>query len=70
MFCSKALGLLLKRIEALRRQVQPQMAVELDKIREEVSEVLNPEQREQWQKLFDHLRRTWVPLERKSKKAE
>ena len=45
-----------KRIEALRREVQPRIGGELDKIEEEVSGVLDPQQRERWQKLFEQSR--------------
>lgn len=49
-----------KAIQALRRQVQPQIEDELNQAREEVAALLNPEQAEKWRKRFDKLR-IWFP---------
>ena len=50
-----------KRLEAIRREAQPQIDSEFNKLEQEVSGVLDPKQREVWQGLFERLRRTWGP---------
>ncbi|AFM25007.1 hypothetical protein [Desulfomonile tiedjei] len=49
-----------KKIQALRRQVQPQIDDELNQAREEVAALLNPEQAAKWRERFDKLR-MWFP---------
>ncbi len=46
---------------AIRARVRPDVQSELDQLREEVSAVLTPEQREQWQSRFDSIRERWQP---------
>jgi hypothetical protein len=46
---------------AIRREVQPQVADELEELRAEVDQVLTAEQREHWSKLFDTFIRRWLP---------
>jgi len=48
-------------IDAIRRRVQPQIVAELDKLEQEVADVLDPAQRQKWHDLCSHLRRTWLP---------
>lgn len=48
-------------LQNIRREFQPQVEAELDRLEQQVSAVLNDEQRENWQARFDYLRRTWVP---------
>lgn len=50
-----------RQMDAIRRQMSPQISAELNKIDEEVGAVLDPQQRAQWHKLFNRLRRTWAP---------
>jgi hypothetical protein len=49
-----------KKIQALRRQVQPEVQKELEKAKEDVAAVLKPDQAEKWRERFDHLR-IWFP---------
>lgn len=61
-----------KAIQALRRQVQPQIENELNQAREEVAALLNPQQAEKWRKRFDKLR-IWfsaLPPENNSDKTK
>jgi len=46
---------------AIRREVQPAVEAELDLLEEQVSDVLDPEQRNQWHNWLGRMRRTWVP---------
>ncbi len=48
------------KIQALRRQVQPEVEKELEKAKEDVAAVLKPDQAEKWRERFDHLR-IWFP---------
>lgn len=48
-------------LQDIRREFQPQVENELDRLEEQVSAVLNDQQRENWRDRFDYLRRTWVP---------
>lgn len=49
-----------KEIQALRRQIQPQVENELQKAKEDVAAILRPEQAEKWRERFDQLR-IWFP---------
>lgn len=48
-------------LTAIRREFQPKVLVQLEKIRDEIGEVLNPSQRAHWEKMFDELRERWLP---------
>jgi hypothetical protein len=48
-------------IQAIRRQFQPQVERELDRVETEISEVLNDQQRVRWRENFEQLRGDWVP---------
>ncbi len=48
-------------IQALRREVQPNVEAELDAVRDEVSAVLNAEQAATWQHWLDDKRAFWLP---------
>lgn len=48
-------------LEQIRIRVQPEVEAELDVIDREIAQVLDESQRVKWQKLFDQLRRTWLP---------
>ena len=48
-------------LHGIRREFQPRVERELDRVEEEISEVLDDEQRAKWQKHFERLRSTWVP---------
>ncbi len=55
-------GILQERLaafKAIRARVQPEIQAEFDSLRNEVGEVLNPEQRELWQSRFDAIRKRW-----------
>ena len=47
--------------EAIRRRVSPEIQTELDRLRNEVSDVLDPEQKAQWELQFDKIRQRWQP---------
>jgi hypothetical protein len=49
-----------KAIVGLRRQIQPQVEKELEKVKEDVAAVLKPEQAKKWRERFDRLR-IWFP---------
>lgn len=53
-------------LQQIRIRVQPEVEAELDVIDREIAQVLNETQRVKWQKLFDQLRRTWLPQSRES----
>lgn len=48
-------------LQQIRIRVQPEVEAELDVIDREISQVLDDNQRAQWQKLFQQLRSTWLP---------
>jgi hypothetical protein len=48
-------------LEELRGRVQPELMEELDLIEQQIAEVLNEDQRVTWKKMFDRMRRVWVP---------
>ena len=48
-------------LKAIRIEVQPRVEAELDTLREEVSAVLNEEQRVRWVTFFDQLRAKLLP---------
>jgi len=50
-----------KSIEAIRSEVRPRLLRELDRLEQEVADVLDPAQRQQWHDLCAHLRHTWIP---------
>jgi hypothetical protein len=49
-------------LQEIRREVQPRVTAELDRVESEIDVVLNAGQRTKWHKLFAHLRDTWLPL--------
>jgi hypothetical protein len=49
-------------LEAIRRDVQPRVVAELDRLEEQIAAVLDQGQREQWHQVFEQLRKTWIPL--------
>jgi len=48
-------------IAAIRSKFQPEIVVQLDAVRNEVSEVLTEPQRARWTQLFDQFRERWLP---------
>ncbi|NOY43247.1 MAG: periplasmic heavy metal sensor [Planctomycetes bacterium] len=48
-------------IQAMRREFQPRLEGQLDQLAEEIAEVLDDEQRSQWEEHFQMLRDTWLP---------
>jgi hypothetical protein len=48
-------------LQAIRREVQPRVVAELDRVESEIAAVLDAEQRAKWHALFNHLRETWLP---------
>jgi len=50
-----------KAILSIRREAQPKVEKELDRLQEEVAAVLTPDQTASWNKRLDELRRTWLP---------
>lgn len=45
----------------IRRQFQPQIAGQLDQLRDEIDEVLTDEQREHWESLYKNYVTRWLP---------
>jgi len=48
-------------ILTLRRQFQPQLEGQLDKVASEIADVLDNQQRGRWEGYFRELRNTWLP---------
>jgi shikimate kinase len=48
-------------LQNIRRRVQPEVEAELDRVEQQVAEVLDNQQREWWREYFAHLRGTWLP---------
>ena len=48
-------------LQEIRREFQPLIETELDRVEDEISAVLSDEQRQKWESHFGHLRRTWIP---------
>lgn len=48
-------------LQAIRREVQPQVVAELDRVESEIAAVLDAGQQAKWHALFTHLRETWLP---------
>jgi len=48
-------------LQAIRRQFQPQVEGELDRIETEVSAVLDDQQRRNWRERFEQMRGEWIP---------
>jgi hypothetical protein len=59
-------GIVAKRIaafRAIRDRMRPEIQSEIDGLRNDVSAVLNPDQRETWETRFDAIRARWQPAE-------
>lgn len=57
-------GIFSKRLAAfrdIRERVRPEIQAEIDGLRNDVSAVLNPDQRAKWEQRFDTLRARWQP---------
>ncbi len=50
-----------KELQKVRRTFQPEVEAQLDQVEQEVSAVLNDEQRTEWQTRFRELRNRWLP---------
>jgi hypothetical protein len=48
-------------LQAIRRETQPRVAAELAGLREEIGQVLTPEQRAKWDGIFDEAIDRWMP---------
>jgi hypothetical protein len=48
-------------LQAIRRETQPRVAAELSGLREEIGQVLTPEQRAKWDDIFDDAVDRWMP---------
>ena len=49
--------------QSIRQRVKPEIQAELNRLRDEVSAALTPEQQAKWQTRFDALRARWQPAE-------
>jgi len=49
------------RLATIRRQFQPLITLQLNQLRDEIGEVLNTDQRERWNTLFNTLVERWLP---------
>lgn len=57
-------GLIVQRqahLQAIRRETQPRVAAELSALREEIGQVLTPDQRAKWDDIFDEAIDRWMP---------
>lgn len=50
-----------KSLMAIRSEVHPRVQSELDRIADDIADVLNDQQRQQWESLFEKLRQKWAP---------
>ncbi len=48
-------------LQAIRRETQPRVAAELSALREEIGQVLTPDQRAKWDDIFDEAIDRWMP---------
>ena len=48
-------------LQDIRRRVQPEVEAELDRVEQQVAEVLDNQQRERWHEHFTRLRGIWLP---------
>jgi len=48
-------------LESLRAEIAPRVQAELDKTRDEIVAVLDPDQARRWLKRFEFLRKRWTP---------
>jgi len=48
-------------MQAIRREVMPRFEAELDQARENIEEILTPEQGEKWEEVYGNMRRRWMP---------
>ena len=48
-------------LQAIRREVQPRVTIELDRVEAEIAITLDDAQRAKWHALFAKLRETWIP---------
>ena len=48
-------------LQEIRRRFQPEVEAELERIYEDVREILDAQQRERWQQIYSRLRQTWIP---------
>jgi hypothetical protein len=53
-------------LQHIWQKFQPEFDVELNQLEREVGQVLNEQQRSRWERVFDHVRRTWVPAPQSS----
>ena len=57
----KILGRRQLALHAIRREFQPQVERELDRVETEVSAVLDDQQRRNWRERFEQMRGEWIP---------
>lgn len=48
-------------LESIRRETQPRVKQTMDKMRDELSEILDENQRKIWEERFDSIREDWIP---------
>jgi hypothetical protein len=48
-------------LQHIWQKFQPEFDVELSQLEREVGQVLDEQQRSRWERVFEHVRRTWVP---------
>lgn len=53
-------------LQHIWQKFQPEFDGELNQLESEVSHVLDEHQRSRWERVFDHVRRTWVPASQSS----
>jgi hypothetical protein len=50
-----------QKLQAIRQEVHPRVAMELSSLRAEVSNVLTPDQRDKWDEIYDEAIDKWFP---------
>lgn len=48
-------------LQSIRRDVQPRVRMELDGLRQEIGDVLRPDQKAKWDNIFDEAIDRWMP---------
>ena len=48
-------------LQEVRRRAQPEVEAELERVEQQVAEVLDEQQRQAWHRQFQQLRDTWLP---------
>lgn len=50
-----------ERLQDIRRRFQPEVEAELELVYQEIREILNDQQRQRWDRMYENLKQTWIP---------